>query len=94
MLDKSSHVSGIMNIILESTIPVWFHEHRLQSVFFSLLIECIVFGQIYQKDKKYIHSLSLNLISSFFFRQQCQAEQLIEQDSSFHALIIHTHTIP
>lgn len=68
MLQKSSHISGIMNAILESTIPVWLHEHRLQSTFFSLVIECIVFGQIYQKDKKYLNHLrplSLNLLFIF-----------------------------
>ncbi len=52
MLDKCGHVSGIMNVILESTIPIWLNEHRIQSAHLPMLIECIIFGQIYQKDKK------------------------------------------
>jgi hypothetical protein len=52
MLEKCGHVSGIMNVILESTIPIWLHEHCIQSSYLPILIECVIFGQIYQKDKK------------------------------------------
>lgn len=52
MLAKCGHISGIMNIILESVIPIWLQEHRIQSIHLPILVECIIFGQIYQKDKK------------------------------------------
>jgi len=52
MLTKNSHVSGIMNTIFESIIPIWLKEHRIQSEYFSLIVECIIFGHLYQKDKK------------------------------------------
>jgi hypothetical protein len=52
MLEKCGHVSGIMNVILESVIPIWLHEHRIQSSHLPMIIECITFGQMYQKDKK------------------------------------------
>jgi hypothetical protein len=52
MLEKCGHVSGIMNIILESTIPIWLNEQRIQSSHLPILAECIIFGQIHHKDKK------------------------------------------
>jgi hypothetical protein len=52
MLEKCGHVSGIMNVILESTIPIWSREHRIHSSHLPIIIECLIFGQIYQKDKK------------------------------------------
>jgi hypothetical protein len=52
MLERCGHVSGIMNIIVESIIPIWLHEYRIQSSHLPILIECIIFRQIYQKDKK------------------------------------------
>ncbi|CAF2861797.1 unnamed protein product [Rotaria sp. Silwood2] len=78
MLERCGHISGIMNTILESIIPIWLHEHRIQSSHLPIIIECIIFGQIYQKDKK----------------QQWQAEQLVEQDESFRLLLSNTHIIP
>ncbi|UJR37543.1 hypothetical protein I4U23_030245 [Adineta vaga] len=78
MFDKSKHVSGLINIIYESIIPVWIQEQQVPSCYLSFIVECLIFGQTYQKDKK----------------QQWQAEQLIEQDESFRLLIIHTHITP
>ncbi|CAF1528436.1 unnamed protein product [Rotaria magnacalcarata] len=78
MLKTCGHVSGIMNVILESIVPIWLHEHRIQSSHLPILIECVIFGQIYQKDKK----------------QQWQAEQLVEQDESTRLLITNTNIIP
>ncbi|CAF1052840.1 unnamed protein product [Rotaria sp. Silwood1] len=78
MLEKCGHISGIMNVILESIIPIWLHEHRIQSSHLPIIVECIIFGQIHQKDKK----------------QQWQAEQIVEQDESFRLLLSNTHIIP
>ena len=52
MLEKCGYVSGIMNVILASIMSVWLNEHRIQSSNLSILIQCIIFEQIYQKDKK------------------------------------------
>ncbi|CAF0979391.1 unnamed protein product [Rotaria sordida] len=78
MFERCGHISGIMNVILESIIPIWLQEHRIQLSHLPILIECIIFGQIYQKDRK----------------QQWQAEQLVEQDESFRLLLSNTHIIP
>ncbi|CAM4977170.1 unnamed protein product [Rotaria socialis] len=78
MLENCGHVSGIVNVIFESTVPIWLQEHRIQSSHLPILIECVIFGQIYQKDKK----------------QQWQAEQHVEQDESIRLLITSSHIIP
>ena len=78
MLDKSGHVSGMMNTVQEAILPVWLREHRIQTSHLPILVECILFRQTYQKDKK----------------QQWQAEQLVEQDETYRSLIIHTRTTP
>ncbi len=52
MFGRCRHISGIMNVILEPTIPIWLHEHQIQSCYLPVLIDCIILGQIYQKDKK------------------------------------------
>ena len=67
-----------MNTIVDSILPVWLHEHRIQSCHIPIVVECILFRQTYHKDK----------------RQQWQAEQLVEQDESYRSLINHTQTIP
>ena len=78
MLDKSGHVSGMINAVQESILPVWLREHRIQSCHLPIVVECILFRQTYQKDK----------------RQQWQAEQLVEQEESYRSLVIHTQTTP
>ncbi|CAF4140691.1 unnamed protein product, partial [Adineta steineri] len=78
MFERSKHVSGIMNVLLESIVPIWLHERRIQSSHLSIVVECVIFGQTYQKDKK----------------QQWQAEQLVEQDESVRLLIAQTHITP
>lgn len=78
MIDRAGHVSGIVNIILENSIPIWMSEHRLQSSQIPMIVSSILFGQIHQKDK----------------RQQWQAEQIIEEDEVYRHLIVQTRTTP
>ena len=68
----------MINTVQESILPVWLREQRIQSCHLPIIVECILFRQTYQKDK----------------RQQWQAEQLVEQDESYRSLIIHTQTTP
>ncbi|CAF1228447.1 unnamed protein product [Didymodactylos carnosus] len=53
VLERSDRISGIINIVLEALVKIWLKQKHVQTCYFPFIINCVVFGDTFLKEKRY-----------------------------------------